>query len=72
MLSLVTLEEYFDVDGSYSFIWRMGDDVKTSQYITVPWSDVQLLLKLWKAGKPILGKQAGQYTVLSVMMIMYR
>lgn len=56
MLSLVTLEEYFDVDGSYSFVWRMGDDVKTSQYITV----------LWKAGKPTLGKQVGQYTVSAV------
>lgn len=67
MLSLVTLEEYFDVDDiTYSFIWRMGDDVKTSQYITVPWKDVELLLRLWKAGKPILGKQAGQYTVLAV------
>lgn len=66
MLSLVTLGEYFNVDDSYSFIWRMGDDVKTSQYVTVPWRDVELLLRLWKAGKPILGKQVGRYTVLSV------
>lgn len=66
MLSLVTLEEYFDVDGSYSFVWRMGGDVKTSQYITVPWKAVELLLRLWKAGKPILGKQVGQYTVSAV------
>ena len=66
ILSLGTLEEYFDVDGSYSFVWRMGDDVKTSQYITVPWKAVELLLRLWKAGKPILGKQVGRYTVSSV------
>lgn len=65
-LSLHILREYFNVDDSYSFIWRMGDDVKTSQLITVPWRDVRMLLKLWKAGKPILGKKAGQYTVLSV------
>ena len=65
-LSLHILQEYFNVDDSYSFIWRIGDDVKTSQFITVPWSDVELLLKLWKAGKPILGKNAGRYTVLAV------
>lgn len=65
-LSLHILREYFNVDDSYSFIWRMGNDVKTSQFITVPWRDVELLLKLWKADKPILGKKAGQYTVLSV------
>ena len=51
---------------NYSYIWRAGDAVKTTQAITVPWIDVELLLKLWKAGKPILGKRAGQYTVLSV------
>lgn len=66
VLSRDILVKYFKVDYSYSFIWRKGDDVETSQFITVPWKDVELLLKLWKAGKPILGKKAGQYTVLAV------
>lgn len=61
--NLNTVEDYHKC---YSFIWRAGDVVKTTQGIVVPWSDVELLLKLWKAGKPILGKRAGQYTVLSV------
>lgn len=60
---LNTVEDY---NKCYSYIWRAGDLVKTTQYIRVPWKDVELLLKLWKAGKPILGKQAGQYTVLAV------
>lgn len=60
---LNTLQDYKE---NYSYIWRADDVVKTTQYITVPWRDVELLLKLWKAGKPILGKTAGQYTVLSV------
>lgn len=60
---LNTVEDY---QQGYSYIWRAGDDVKTTRYVTVPWRDVELLLRLWKAGKPILGKQAGRYTVLSV------
>lgn len=60
---LNTVEDY---QQGYSYIWRAGDDVKTTQHITVPWRDVELLLRLWKAGKPILGEQAGRYTVLSV------
>lgn len=61
--NLNTVEDYHKC---YSFIWRADAVVKTTQGITVPWSDVELLLKLWKAGKPILGKRAGQYTVLAV------
>lgn len=49
---LNTVEDY---NKFYSYIWRAGDSVKTTQYIRVPWRDVELLLKLWKAGKPILG-----------------
>lgn len=60
---LNTVQDYRD---NYSYIWRVDDIVKTSQCITVPWRDVELLLKLWKAGKPILGKTAGCYPVLSV------
>lgn len=60
---LNTVEDY---QKGYSYIWKAGDIVKTTQYIQVPWKDVELLLKLWKTGKPILGKQAGCYTVLAV------
>lgn len=60
---LNTVQDYTE---NYSYIWRADDVVETTQYITVPWRDVELLLKLWKAGKPILGKSAGRYTVLSV------
>lgn len=60
---LNTVEDY---QKGYSYIWKAGDIVKTTQYIQVPWRDVELLLRLWKAGKPILGKNAGSYTVLAV------
>lgn len=61
--NLTSIEDYHKM---YSYIWRVEDTVITTQNVIVPWSDVALLLKLWKAGKPILGKQAGQYTVLAV------
>lgn len=66
------IENFFDLDSMwdyrefYSYIWRVGVAVKTTQSVIVPWKDVELLLKLWKAGKPILGKTVGQYIVLAV------
>lgn len=64
--SFFHLDSIQDYREGYSYIWRVDDIVKTTQYITVPWRDVEMLLRLWKAGKPILGKTAGRYVVLAV------
>lgn len=47
-------------------IWFNDDKVETSKGVTVNKKDVVLLLKLWQAKKPLLGKKIGQYTILAV------
>lgn len=49
-----------------ALIWFNDDKVKTSKGVTVNKKDVVLLLKLWQAKKPLLGKKIENYTILAV------
>lgn len=65
-------EEYKNRDlliGSFgidhpSFVIIDGDNIKTSQRITMPKENIIPLLRAWKHGHNILGQRAGSYTVV--------
>lgn len=48
----------------YSYIWIAGNEVHTSQRISVPLSDVRRLCRLWVRKQRIIGDHAGQYTIV--------
>lgn len=57
------LIESFGIDHP-SFVIIDGDNVKTSQHITMPKENIIPLLRAWKHGHSILGQRAGSYTVV--------
>lgn len=52
--------------GELSFVWRDGDNYRTSKYITLPRRVGDIALHLWREGKLKHGYKVGIYTVLSV------
>lgn len=57
------LIESFGIDHP-SFVIIDGDNIKTSQRITMPKENIIPLLRAWKHGHNILGQRAGSYTVV--------
>ena len=49
-----------------SFVWRDGDNYRTSKHITMPRRVGDIALHLWREGKLKHGYKIGVYTVLSV------
>lgn len=49
-----------------SFVWRDGDNYRTSKHITMPRRAGDIALHLWREGKLKHGYKVGIYTVLSV------
>lgn len=52
--------------GELSFVWRDGDNYRTSKHITMPRRVGDIALNLWREGKLKHGYKVGIYTVLSV------
>ena len=61
------IREYINPNWNYSFIWLNGENVNTSQGITVNAKEVFTLLQLWKHNKLKHGATISRYTVLEVM-----
>lgn len=61
------IREYINPNWTYSFIWLNGENVNTSQGITVNAKEVFTLLQLWKHNKLKHGMTISRYTVLEVM-----
>lgn len=47
----------------YSFVWSCGDQVRTSQGVTLPTALVTGLIRRWKAGNLPVGSHIGPYTL---------
>ena len=61
------IRDYINPNWTYSFIWLNGENINTSQGITVNAKEVFTLLQLWKHNKLKHGATISRYTVLEVM-----
>lgn len=60
------LKKYINPNNDLSFVWFDGDLVKTSQGVRVNRQEVEVLIKLWQAGKVKHGMKVAQYTILEL------
>lgn len=54
---------YSSTGRRFSYVWSVGDRCETSQRVTVPADRVAQLLRIWAAGRDIIGAKVGPYTI---------